>query len=1192
MSSDRPTSERLASGRLSFERLRVRRLPGFERQGFELTGLSPQINVIHGPNASGKTTVARAVRLLLWPPEGAGATGVSLEATGRIGEQDLQIELDHGRIERRLDGAAVSSLPLPPAEHAERYRLALHEILQEDARGEGLARQVAREALGGYDVDAAVESLGALDKVTSSRKAHAAFKAADERARTLAARQAALEREAAGLDGLRGELAEAREAGRRLREVEAALERLAAEERLAEAERRVAAFPPAVARLKGDEAERLERLAEEVAAAEVEREGLERRLRESRRRLGDAPLPSDVEEELLSRLEQQARDLSAVEQELSLAERELAAARARREKTRVALGERATEPRLETLGEAAWSDLVDLARRAEHLDAERAAVDAEEAGLGEETPEDQPPDLGALEQGSAYLRAWLRFTQATPRARVAAAIALGLLLGAGIAGGLFVHPGLWGLAGAAVLLALWIESDARDQHRVREALQAKYEALGRGAPAAWKRDAVEALLERLERRWLEGKVEAEELRRREERRRTLAEERRRLADRGKIVDQERAELIERLGLAPELDRELEPAPLAALAQGLGQWREANADVAGREAAAGQLAGRREGLLADLASALESRGVAAPKDGSGALAAVAELRRRSEIGSEIERIEGPAGELERSGERLGRLAGERAEVYRRLDLEPGADAGLGALVDRLDPYREATRARDEARGNREAAAARSPEGAAPEGRSEAELEAERDLLTERAERHDELLREITELETRIGEAKGQHELEEALAAREQAEEELEADRARVAAGRVAYELGEWLKGQVRARHRPEVMRRAGELFAQITRGRFRLLDPTGAHPRFGAQDSAAERSRGLEELSSGTRLQLLAAVRLAFIEVHERGLRPPLVLDETLANSDDASARALIEAAVDVARAGRQVLYLTAQDDEVAKWRSVVGEQGAAGPELRVIDLARARNLAAEGPEAERRAAARRERAWSPAASAVPEPEGRSREEYAALLQAPGIDPRAEAGAVHLAHLVEEPAVLHGLLIRGLVRWGQLDSLAGSDGAAPALPEALEMGEEARTRWRRIRARARCLEILLRAWRQGRGAPVDRGVLAESGAVTDRFLDEVAEVATSLGGDARALVVALEEGRVKGFRSDKREQLEEYLADQGHLDERPVLDRAALRSRVLADQCGELADSSLDEVALDELLTAVLGGPPAQHRGDV
>ncbi len=861
-----------------------------------------------------------------------------------------------------------------------------------------------------------------------------------------------------------------------------------------------------------------------------------------------------------------------MEQERHRSEHELAAARARSERARAALGERAAEPLLEAVGEAAWEDFAALARRAERLAAERAGLRAAEAALGEEGA---PPDTAELERGAAFLRAWLRFQRTPARALAAAAIALGLLLGAGIAGGLLVHPGLWGLAGAAVLLALWVESEARDRRRVRAELEAKYAALGLDPPAAWEGRAVDALAEAVERRWREGRLESERLARREERRRALAEEARRLDDRAGALARDRLALVERLGIAPELDSELEPAPLAALAQALGQWREARADAAGREAAIGELRRREEELLAALGGVLESHGVAAPADAAGALAAVGELRRRAEIGATIERIAGPAGDLERVGERLDRRARERDEIFLRLDLEPGDEAGLRALADRLEAFRQAVRERDEARGRREAAAGALPEATAPaESRSAPELEAERDLLAAKAERVEPLALAINALETRIGQAKGRHELEEALAERERAEEDLRADRRRVAAGRVAHELGEWLKGQVSARHRPEVMRRAAELFARITRGRFRLLDPTGESPRFRARDSAAERERSLDELSSGTRLQLLAAVRLAFIEVHERGVRPPLVLDETLANSDDASARALIEAALDVARSGRQVFYFTAQEDEVAKWRAVVEAAGAAAPELAVIDLARARNLATE-----RRAP---RRSWSPGAPPVPAPEGRSREAYAELLGVPGIDPRAEPGAVHLAHLIEEPEVLHALLREGVVRWGQLASLAesGEREAGAALPALLGEGEAGRRRWLGILARGRCLEALLRAWRQGRGEPVDRGVLAASGAVTDRFLDEVADLAAALGGDARALLAALADGRAKGFRRDKLGELEAYLAEHGHLDERPVLDSRALRERAMAAVAAEIATGDLAPEAIDELLAQV------------
>ena len=52
---------------LHFKKIQVIRAPGFENRGFTVSNLSPGVNIIHGPNASGKTTLARSIQDLLWP---------------------------------------------------------------------------------------------------------------------------------------------------------------------------------------------------------------------------------------------------------------------------------------------------------------------------------------------------------------------------------------------------------------------------------------------------------------------------------------------------------------------------------------------------------------------------------------------------------------------------------------------------------------------------------------------------------------------------------------------------------------------------------------------------------------------------------------------------------------------------------------------------------------------------------------------------------------------------------------------------------------------------------------------------------------------------------------------------------------------------------------------------------------------
>ncbi|MFW6269187.1 MAG: ATP-binding protein, partial [Bacillota bacterium] len=57
----------MAENILSFENVNIIKAPGFTPPGFMVENLNPGINLIYGPNAAGKTTLARAFNYLLWP---------------------------------------------------------------------------------------------------------------------------------------------------------------------------------------------------------------------------------------------------------------------------------------------------------------------------------------------------------------------------------------------------------------------------------------------------------------------------------------------------------------------------------------------------------------------------------------------------------------------------------------------------------------------------------------------------------------------------------------------------------------------------------------------------------------------------------------------------------------------------------------------------------------------------------------------------------------------------------------------------------------------------------------------------------------------------------------------------------------------------------------------------------------------
>jgi hypothetical protein len=112
-----------------------------------------------------------------------------------------------------------------------------------------------------------------------------------------------------------------------------------------------------------------------------------------------------------------------------------------------------------------------------------------------------------------------------------------------------------------------------------------------------------------------------------------------------------------------------------------------------------------------------------------------------------------------------------------------------------------------------------------------------------------------------------------------------------------------------------------------------------------------------------------------------------------------------------------------------------------------------------------------------------------------------------------------------------------------------------------------------------AWTVGRGRPVDRPALEQTDAVTETFIDGVADLADALDGDAEALMEVIRERddeRVSGFRSAKADELADYFREHGYLTDRVPLSREEMWQRVLAEVATERQDDLLSVEALDRL----------------
>ena len=1219
---------------MKLRRLAVRRLPGIDDPGFEIDRFGDGVNVVVGPNASGKTSLLRAVRAALYADELAGES-VHVEAGFSAGGEDLPalaVERVGSAPAWTRNGERMSAPPpLPDHRFVSCYTLHLEDLLANDAGTDAeIARRVARALAGGYDLRAARQACGFPAPAQQRRigrkearelaKAETALQKVRRERRTLA-------REEGRIAELERERRDAEAADREAGFVDRARRLLEKRRERAGLEQQRAALPPDLDRLTGEESGKLEALREERQDAV---EGLERAVAErhaAERALVALGLAgSGPEEGSIEEMRTHAGRLRGLEGEIErerTSVREAAAARGRAaEELGGAPGERV---RLDPETIRAVDRALDEHRR---IGAALRALDAEMARLPEAAPPGARPDPNhdpdRLRDARAALHHWL--SAAPPDGggggRLAALVVLAVAgVAGGAAAGAMIHPAGFGLLAAVVAAAAWLLFRRDPAKLRRREAERRYRALGIDPPAPWTAEGAQTRLVELDAALDGARRQAEDGRRRAEAERARNGLHADLeAERAKLAEHSRRTNFDPGALDVSFDRWLRLTD---------QYDRADVALRASESRLAALEREAEAVRARLAAFLsepgETPGGAAaganPADGgtpeepppgagtpgeeapggrgAGSEAAVAAFPGAAPLGAEAfgRRLDRLAERVRRHGEARRTIAAarERAErqaaevrnrdaaieaLFRGAGLDPDGEAELRRRLEMLEEWRALGRRLAEARGAEallcgELGEQRGGLPAGGEADDEAALARRWEALREKSRRAPALADELTKIRTLVEQASKGRELERAAAARQRAEDAL---RARYDESLLA-DAGAFLLDRIEEEHvnasRPAVLRRAEDWFGRFTRHRFALEVAATGHGRapdvFRARETATGERRTLSELSSGTRMQLLLAVRIAFAVETERGRTPlPFFLDEALTTADPERYQAAVESLRRLAEEdGRQIFYLTAQPDEAAYW-------AAARPH--VVDLAERRRTghAVSRPS---------EVALPPAPPEPPSPTGRTPEEYAVRIGVPPIDPWAPPAGLHLFHLLRDDLdLLQRLLRAGVDRPGPLLSLLDSGEAGLVLS-----GRERSA----LRRRTAGAEAWVEAWREGRGRPVDRPALEASGAVTERFLPAVAALAERLGGEAPALLHALDRRGVPGFGNRKRDRLEEWFAEHGYLAAAAPLDPPALRLRVAAalSAHGAPSDAALDEAArLVRALAAGLPRPPDPNAG--
>lgn len=1119
---------------LYIESLHITRAPGFPGGMPAFPAFSNPITIIAGPNGSGKSTTARTLLQVLSP---ARTSDTHYNAVASYRNERWDIRKSVGNPQWYRGGAPVEtpSFLLSP-DDAQRYMLALHDLIRaEDA---DLAGQIHRAAIGGYNVDAACRLLGynPSTKGGNTAEQRAATQARSE-LKELQAGQSRARELADSIQELKSRQKEAAAAGEKVKFLTTLQEFQQLRDEYRQVETRFQGFPKVLENIHTDDADRLELLDQQGKQLQSELDRANARVEAIRLEIQAVGFPqlndAEIRIRTLEELAQTLRELDASHKDAQRSLREISGGIQKLQPLASVDFSRLDYEHL-TSAETLHQKLISCR---EQLATVRDTLEATQQRLQELQT---PYEVQVLSRGIAALTAWLRepstgaesgiswrWLWATGGLALVTALAVWLVGSAGLLL-LALFPVLWWLAGRK-------HTPAMDTSAIR---QQDYEQLGLPQPDAWTPESVTDLLTELLAQ-AEAAAEANRLRSGYERSERLQSQ---LKQQENEYLETYHELMARVGLR-DIDS-VHAGNFFYHIKELFALRDLQHAHAVQQEQLSLIDDQLATHLEHMDALLEVFGLK-PDDRSmeSRLAAVRQASRGYDTLATLrDKLQNQLNQVAGLNRQIETVTQEKAQIASRIGLPDPSIDQIRRLCEQKPDWSEARReldrvsdtlARTQKKLGESAEAAFFPDWT---GFDAAQTE---QLLTRwraQAETYDDVTQSIGVIENDARRYGSSSQLQSALARVDETLEKLQTSyqsRLRSVLGAV---LEQAVSRQVSDTSIPAVLRHARTLFSVITRGRYKL-EVSPAAGAFVAVDQRSNTMLQLSELSSGTRIQLLIAVRLAFVEVKEGPARLPVLADELLANSDDIRAEAIIDAFISIARTGRQIFYFTAQSDEIAKWRQKFDQEGM---DYSIVELSP--DMIAPLTE--------------PAALQVPAVQVHLPDanlpyhEYIEQLDLPGFHLlRDSAYNLPLAFLIEDVVQLDALLSRHIRTWGQLESMYRDDA------DWVPMDSDDIVKLRRM---VDALQDAARLLSQGRSKPVGVTEILDSGAVTEAYHDRVMDVLRdSCQGNPVQLLEALRNKAVSGFRSASTDKLEAYFQEKGYLPDGDPIPDDLLQSRLAA-----------------------------------
>ncbi|MFH5833853.1 hypothetical protein [Halalkalibaculum sp. DA384] len=1125
--------------------LDIQKMPGLPRGLKAYEGLSPQINIIAGPNASGKSSTARAIQRIIWQHD---TKGLKVEADAKIDDDNWKVRIDSNDILVQREGKNERFTGIPAAEARSRYMLALHKLIE--AEEGDLARKIIKESIGGYDLEEAASALDYSDHIKTNRSSeYRSYEEANEEVRKTTKDQNEIKNKEAQLADLYKKKEDAEKAEKRKQLYERIKSFLEARQDYGQIKAEYEEFPEVLESVHGEELERIKGIEEEIHDAKQTIQKAKEERQEYQEQIEELDIPKEgVDSEDLTELEERVDQVKELEKKITDLDADIEKTREAKDDTLKSLGDQVDAENFDKLSLRDIENLDQFLQEAHQTASTQSFLEKEINELENELKD--VPDKSLLQKGIDILTQWLK----EPRSSIPTfplwvfkLIAAITLLG-GI--GLFFSwvAGLIALSIILilVLVGLFKSSSAEENESVRIRKQ-DYGKTGLNPPENWESDEVQDRLAELVNE-LQGASWQERVDREIDKRRSQLKD---LGNKIEDVEESAENLKKSLSALPKLPFN-DPQNYTALywfITHVKEWQRADTELVALEKKRDQQKAKLEEEIQKCNELLTRYNFASVGDSAEALAKFKNLRDQEGSRQSAEKeIANKKDTIEEKEELKEHKTQDLQQVYDKLKIPVGQKAEVQKLLGQKDNFETVKEEYNVSKSRLSEKRQDMKEHSWYEREQldidEISTDQAKDKLEElkaEAGKLDGIKENITQIETEVNNVKAGNNLELALKRRDEALENLyqlyESNVSSVA-GKL---LVDQLKSKIKKQNRPPVFQRAKELFNRITKGKYEIDTDDRDQPEFIAYDTEENLGKKLDELSTGTRIQLLLSIRVAFVETQESNIKLPLLADELLANSDDDRAKAIIEALTEISKEGRQIFYFTAQADEVAKWHTYLSEVD--GVEFELYGLEEGVN----------------ETDWDSYKELdveslsllkdIPKPNGETYEEYSDKVDVAKFDLlKDQPTQLHLWYLFDDKDLLYQCLNKGFNTWGSLKSFINHGGVIEDLNDEVIA---------RLESKVQVLERFQELYQQGRPKPIDRSILESTSAVSDNFINEVSKKLSELNGNPAKLLTSLLDGEISGFRTNKIEELENYLIEKGFIDDRDPLDLDEIRARLQA-----------------------------------